>query len=352
MFVPSLAEKVEFLQHPGSYAEPTREVTAIETHMSWVFLTDHYAYKLKKPYSRDLIDYSTVHARKLSSQREVRLNQRLAEGVYLDVVALKCDREHRLSLGGRGRIVDWLVRMRRLPLAQTLEYRLRVGRATRQDACQLVERWWSLYADAAHPHISAVEWRRRLLDDITLSEHELLRPEFALPEHEVRRLVSALCDFLAQSGPLLDSRADSHHLAEGHGDLRPEHVYFTQPLAIIDCIEFDLRLRQRDPVDELAFLALECERLEHPEWREWLLEHYRRLSGDRPDVALVAFYQALHALRRARLAILHIEDPETGAAWHWADSARDYLRRGWEHMAVGDDGEGAAPAQLMPRRRR
>ena len=115
-----LAAKVAFLCRPGSYPELTARVTAIETHMSWLFLTDHHAYKLKKPFRRNGIDHRTLAMRRLGCSREVRLNRRLAPDVYLNVAPLTVTSAG-LALGGDGRPVDWLVCMRRLP---TDHYRL------------------------------------------------------------------------------------------------------------------------------------------------------------------------------------------------------------------------------------
>ena len=82
----TLDSKVAFLRQPTSFQEPTYRVEAIETHMSWVFLTDHHAYKLKKPVSYDFLDFSALDARRLYCQEEVRLNARLAAEVYLGIV--------------------------------------------------------------------------------------------------------------------------------------------------------------------------------------------------------------------------------------------------------------------------
>jgi aminoglycoside phosphotransferase family enzyme len=85
---PTLADKVAFLGQAGHYPELTHRVEAVETHMSWVFLTDTFAYKLKKPVYYDYLDFSTLEARRLDCEAELRLNRRLAAEVYLAVVPL------------------------------------------------------------------------------------------------------------------------------------------------------------------------------------------------------------------------------------------------------------------------
>ena len=112
----TLESKLAFLRRPASYGGCTRRVETIETHMSWVFLTDAHAYKLKKPVHQDLFDFRSLAARRHYCEEELRLNRRLAPDVYLGIAVLSIDRLGRLHLGQHGTVVDWLVRMRRLPI--------------------------------------------------------------------------------------------------------------------------------------------------------------------------------------------------------------------------------------------
>jgi aminoglycoside phosphotransferase family enzyme len=132
-----LESKVAFLRQPTSFQEPTYRVESIETHMSWVFLTDRHAYKLKKPVSYDFLDFSTIDARRFYCEEEVRLNARLAAEVYLGIVELTLNSLGHLQLDGAGAVIDWLIRMRRLPTRHMLDYAIKNGRASQED-CQLL----------------------------------------------------------------------------------------------------------------------------------------------------------------------------------------------------------------------
>lgn len=322
---PDLAAKVAFLRRPGSYPLPTSRVEAVETHMSWLFLTDDHAYKLKKPFKRNGIDYSTPAMRRLNCMRELRLNRRLAEGVYQAVVALTVEAGGQLALGGAGRRIDWLVRMRRLPAALTLEHRLRGGTIDAGDVGRIVARLAPFFASARRARITPAAYRRRLSGGIAGAAIALARPALGLVGYRIDAIAAALTGFVTAHGALLDARVRAGRIAEGHGDLRPEHIYLTTPPTIIDCIEFDRTLRLRDPVDELAFLAMECDRAGRPELDAWLFGAYRALAGDDPPRALVDFHKAHNAFLRARIAIWHLDDPETGPPQGWVDRANDYL---------------------------
>lgn len=87
--VPDQQARIAFLRQPQAWPGKPARIETIETHMSWVFLTPRHAFKLKKPVRYDYLDFSTVAARQMSCAEELRLNQRLAPGVYLDVVPLR-----------------------------------------------------------------------------------------------------------------------------------------------------------------------------------------------------------------------------------------------------------------------
>ncbi len=144
---PELAGKVAFLARPQSYAEPTQRVDTIETHMSWVFLTDRHAWKLKKPVRQSYLDFSTEAARRHYCAEEVRLNRRLTDDVYLETVPLTVDADGKLRLGPRGGVVDWLVKMRRLPAERMLDRMIRSGSVQVDDVRRIVGTLCRFYRD-------------------------------------------------------------------------------------------------------------------------------------------------------------------------------------------------------------
>ena len=123
----------------------------------------------------------------------------------------------------------------------------------------------------------------------------------------------------------MTARAEERRIVEGHGDLRPEHVFLGPSPLVIDCLEFRADLRCLDPVDELAFLAMECERLGAAGIGRILFDRYRRRTGDNPSRALINFYKALNALIRARIAILHLREIPVRDPAKWPRRAGDYL---------------------------
>src|SRR5262252_7786830 len=122
MTLPGIAATIEFLSRPEAYPEHGQVIEIRQTHISWVFLTETQAWKLKKPVRTPYLDFSTPEARRQDSEIEVSLNTRLAQDVYRGVVPLTVNKAGALQLNGSGKPVEWLVRMRRLPADRMLDH--------------------------------------------------------------------------------------------------------------------------------------------------------------------------------------------------------------------------------------
>jgi len=322
---PGIDRKVEFLKRPAAYDEPVGQLRAVETHMSWVFLTDEHAYKLKKPVRYPYLDFSTLEARRRDCEEELRLNLRMAPDVYLGSVRLTRPRAGELALGGAGPVVDWLVKMRRLPEEGMLDRLIRkhaVPPGKLHELAALLARFYRAAPPVTWPPGELVHRLRR---DTAENARELLRPRYGLAGDTVRTVHAAQTAFLARAAALLERRVAEGRVVEGHGDLRPEHVSLADGPAIIDCLEFDRELRLLDAFDELAYLALECERLGEPGVGGTILETYAQLSGDHPDPRLIDFYKSHRACLRAKLAVWHIDDAAEGDRAKWLAAGETYL---------------------------
>ena len=333
-----ISTKVAFLRQPASYPGHPAGVNVIQTHMSWVFLTDRLAYKLKKPVRFEFLDFSTLERRHHDCLEEVRLNRRLARDVYLGVARLTVDAAGRLHLDGEGDPVDWLVKMQRLPrecmLDQVIAAR-RVEEAEVHAFSQLLARF---YCHADPVRMTPHEYRQRLEQNIHDYTIALSGPGYGLPCRQITMIKQVLQQFLSDKPELFDARVKGQRIVEAHGDLRPEHICLIDPPVIIDCLEFSRTLRILDTADELAFLALECEYAGAPYIGEVVFETYRQLTDDDPAQALVHFYKALRALLRAKLTIRHLDDHDANVHHKWVQRAGDYLQLA-EHYAGMLDGQ-------------
>jgi aminoglycoside phosphotransferase family enzyme len=322
---PALLEKVAFLCRTGAYADRVERVDAIETHMSWVFLADGLAYKLKKPVRYEFLDFSTLEARRLDCEEEVRLNRRLAPDVYVGTVPLAWDREAGFRLEGTGHPVEWLVKMRRLPAERMLDRALLAGVARPHDAARVAAVLARFYRSLAPVETSTDAYRQGLANEINACHVELKRPVYALDPDRITAVARDLLAFLEANEPLIRTRVERGRVVEGHGDLRPEHVCLLESPVVIDCLAFNRDLRVLDAGDEISYLAMECERLDAAWFAGAIIEAYRKAAGDDLAPALVHFYSAFRALVRAKLAAWHTRDATPEAKAKWIGRALQYL---------------------------
>jgi len=315
--------KVRFLGSPAAYAERPTRVERIETHFSWVFLTDRYVYKLKKPLRGAGFDFSSSEARRRNAEAEVRLNRRLACDVYLGVVPLTLEAGRDLSVAGPGVVIDWLVRMVRLPAGRMLDHRLARGDWLCADINALADRLARFFATARRADIQPTTYLDRFRDECRDSQRALRSsPELRHAAQYVARCVEA---FIYCRKDLLLRRLKDGRVVEGHGDLRPEHICLGSTPQIIDCLEFRADLRFLDPVDELAFLTMECDRIGTRSIGHVLLRRYCLRAQDSPAPELITFYKLIGALIRARIAILHLQESPVRDPGKWPKRAAEYL---------------------------
>ncbi|HKJ08491.1 MAG TPA: hypothetical protein VKA76_05345 [Gammaproteobacteria bacterium] len=320
-----LQAKIDHLSRPESYPEETPVVEMVTTHMSCVFLTACHAYKLKKPVRYSFLDFSTIEARHRDCLEEVRLNRRLAPDVYLAVEPLAADPGGALQVGGRGRPLDWLVKMRRLPRALMLDQRIRDGDVPERLVEAFTRALVAFYERTPVEPLGPDAYRQRLAEDIQGHARELSDPRYGISLDAVQAIVAVCTAVLHSDRRLFEARVTAGRIVEGHGDLRPEHVWVGPPPLFIDCLEFNRRFRVVDPADELAYLALECEYAGAPQVGELILDSYRNATGDHPPARLVHFHKACRALLRAKLSIWHLQDHHGEATEKWRRRTAQYL---------------------------
>jgi aminoglycoside phosphotransferase family enzyme/predicted kinase len=332
------AALVRALADPAFYPHRPASVEHVQTHISHVFLAGPYVYKLKKPVRFPFLDASTPARRRTLCEDELRLNWRLAAPVYLCVLPITRERDGRFALDGRGPAVDRVVWMRRLPAERMLDRLVEMGTADAGTLGRLARMLSDFHASAptgpavavyAAPEALLTAWRHVL---------GLAAPLLggALPPATHTILASFGPAFLAQHDTLLRTRQAAQRIRVGHGDLRAEHVCILDapvpaapphvPLApgiyVIDCIEFSHALRCNDIASEIAFLAMDLERLGRPDLADAFVDAYVVASGDRELRTLLPFYSAYRACVRGAVEGLKAAELEVEPAERLAATAR------------------------------
>lgn len=313
----STSKKVAFLREPETYPEKPACIEVIETHMSLLFLTPSFVFKLKKPVKFDAIDFSTLQARQTNCLEEFRLNKELAEQVYLEVLPLSLDNLGKLNLEEKGKPVDWLVKMKRLDNKKLLNHALLVKQVDKTRLIKAARKLAEFYKTREAIFFEPGEYLLRLEKKTREIFEELLDPQFGLSGELLTRIFNKQLKFLREHQALFSKRIRKGNIVETHGDLKPEHICLDEEPAIIDRLEFDRDLRIQDIAEELAFLATECELLGSPQTGEFFFKIYERHNGDKVPLVLKNFYKSRQAFLRAKFAIWHLREDRYREELKW-----------------------------------
>ncbi len=290
---------------PDFYPHPVGSIQVEETHISRVFLTGDFVYKVKKPVDFGFLDFTTLEKRKRYCEQEVLLNQRLSEGVYLDVVAVTQEPTG-YTLNGSGKPVEYAVKMRQLPRERTMLELLRRGNLSSGMVQELVHVLTHFYEKTRRgPEIDGMGSREMIQlnieEDFTQTEPFVAT---TLDKTKFARMHQAVRSFLSSRSDLLERRVQSGRIRDCHGDLRLGHIYFVDTIQIIDCIEFNDRFRYGDVAADLAFLAMDLDYNGCADIGQTLLTGYAREARDPEVFLLLDFYKCYRAHVRCKVECL------------------------------------------------
>lgn len=301
---------------PDFYPHPVRQVVQKDTHISKVFLTGDYVYKIKKAVDLGFLDFSSLAKRHRYCKREVTLNRRLTRGVYLGVVPIT-NVDDRFILGGSGRAAEFAVRMRQLPEACSLASLIAKGQVTVAQIQALASILTDFYARQGSASREQAAASRENVKAYCEENFRHIRGAVGKPldARRFRAVQSATQSFLTRRKTVFESRRDGGKICQGHGDLRSGHIYYTGPdrIQIIDCIEFNSRLRHIDVASDLAFLAMDLDFRGVSGLGAALLDVYVRQTGDSQVYALLPFYKCYRAMVRCKVNCIRMNaDPGDG----------------------------------------
>jgi aminoglycoside phosphotransferase family enzyme/predicted kinase len=279
----------------------------VETHTAVVVFVGDRAYKFKKPVDLGFVDFSTVAARAAACRREVELNRRLAPDVYLGVADV---------VGPDGEVCDHLIVMRRMPVERRLSTCIErgddVAPALRTVARDLAAMHESSAPDHAWSFVASVDRVRANWDDNFAAMQPFAGRVFA-PEMlaRVERLVHR---YLDGRGALFERRIADGHVRDGHGDLQADDIFLLDDgPRVLDCLEFSDELRRGDVLNDVAFLAMDLERLGHAELAARFLDWHREFTADTWPASIADHYIAYRAHVRAKVTAIRFEQGDDGA---------------------------------------
>lgn len=297
-----------------------------ETHISWVLVTPAYAYKIKKAVKFDVLDYSTLYARRRLCEEEVRLNQRLAPDIYLDMTPVT-GTFAQPSLGGEGGRIEYTVRMRSFPQEALWTARLRQGCLEAAEVEALADKLAAFHARAAVAPVGTPWGGARFVDKA--ARQDLATVEALAGTGEMRTQAHLLTVWQSTQDRVLDliaQRKAQGFVRECHGDLHCGNILTLDgKVEVFDCIEFNDDLRWIDVIGDLAFVVMDLRFHGQAGLAAMLLERYLEASGDYSGLAVLGYYLTMRAVVRAKVCLLRARALAGAAAAEHAGLARRYL---------------------------
>ncbi len=308
--MPQLPEVVQALLDPKAYPDTPKQIELVQTQMSFVFLTDDYVYKVKKPVNLGYLDYTTLDKRHFYCQREVELNQRLCPDVYLGVVPITRSRGN-ILVEGQGEVIEYAVRMRRLPQQAMMDVLLTNNQVSVAMVTSVAQRLVEFHQKAeTNATISTFgdigTLTTNAQENFTQTEKYI---GTTISEAQFRHIKNYTENFIENNASLFRKRIADGKIRDCHGDLHAAHICFTNGICIYDCIEFNDRFRYCDVASEVAFLAMDFDRYRRADLSQSFVDAYVAFSQDRELLQLLSYYKCYFAYVRGKVESFKLDDP-------------------------------------------
>jgi len=322
------------LLDPEAYPDHPKEIKLIETHISLLFLTGNYVYKVKKPVDFGFLDFTSLEKRRYFCEQEVKLNRRLSPAIYLGVAEITRDRE-RISLDGEGVVEEYAVKMRQIPEKLLMDKLLERGRVTPKMMEAVSEKLVRFYSEAETNELIRSFGRPERVKQDTDENFEQTEKYLGVTiskdvYEEIKRRTN---EFFRVKERIFHQRIGSDRIRDCHGDLRLEHIFWGDEIAIFDCIEFNQRFRYTDVAADIAFLVMDLDYHGRKDLSEHLVRAYVEKSDDREVMNVLDFYKCYRAYVRGKVESFRLDDPNIPKEEKEKalQRARKYFELAWQY---------------------
>lgn len=298
------------LMEPEAYEGVIGSVKVVQTHISFVFLTETFVYKVKKAVNFGFLDFSTLEKRRFFCEKELDLNRRLCEDMYLEVVPINLSADNSIKINGPGETVEYALKMRRLPqekIMSTLIEKNQVDKA-------LIDRIAKIIADfhsKAQTNSYIGEFGSLTTIKVNWDENfdqtkDVIGKTISKADYDF--IQSKVNNFMETNQALFEKRVVEGKIKDCHGDIHSGNIFVTDKIYIFDAIEFNDRFRYSDTTSDIAFLAMDLDYKHKPDLSNYLINRYVEYSKDTELAKLLPFYKCYRAYVRGKVTGFKLND--------------------------------------------
>jgi len=296
---------------PEAYDEEPGQIELTQTHISFVFLTRNFVYKVKKAVNLGFLDFTTLEKRRFFCEKELELNRRLCGDMYLEVVPINRTRSNIIKIKGKGKTIEYAVKMKRMPQEKMMNRLLEEKKVDNK----LIDKIAKIIAEFH----SKAETNKRISEFGSLAIIETnWKENFEQTREFVGKTISMknfklirerIDDFMKRNMAFFEKRMAEKRVKDCHGDIHSGNIFVTDGIYIFDAIEFNERFRYSDVASDTAFLAMDLDFKERTDLSNFFVERYVKYSGDQELTKLLPFYKCYRAYVRGKVTSFKLKDP-------------------------------------------
>ncbi|MBN1625205.1 MAG: hypothetical protein JW944_01670 [Deltaproteobacteria bacterium] len=324
------------LMSPEALPDKTENVSLVQTHISFVLVADYFVYKIKKAVDFGFLDFSTLEKRKHFCHQEIDLNRRLSKELYVGVLPVIFDGRHHRIGEGRGEIVEYAVKMKRIPDEMLMKSLFAKGRLRKRHLKDISKVLAEFHATAMCS-ADIDKFGDPMLFKVNTDENFQQTEGYigiTVDRNDFETIKKWTDNFYIENRTLFLDRIASGKIRDCHGDLHMEHICLADPISIFDCIEFNDRFRYTDTLADIAFLLMDLEYRGGKGFADILWNYYTEVTGDAGMNSLLTFYKVYRAYVRGKVNSFQVDDKQIfpdkkeeaiGIAKKYFQLARNYI---------------------------
>jgi len=306
---------ISALLQADTYDAPVGEIELVQTHISFVVLAGDFVYKFKKPVDFGFLDFSTLEKRQYCCEQELLLNRRPCPDIYLGLVTVTREGDG-YALNGSGEIVEYGVKMVRMPEEQMMVNLVRAGKVGRGEIDALVDFLVPFYQQADRSAEidgfgTATSVAVNVLENF--EQTAAFIGGDAISQEQFDTISAWAKQFLTQE-ELFNTRIQGGYIRDCHGDLYSANICLADKVYIYDCIEFNRRCRYCDVASDIAFLAMDLDFHGLQELATYCIDQFCERSGDTSLQEMLNFYKCYRAYVRGKIGLFTAGDPAVDEA--------------------------------------